>query len=226
MAKEEQTIMVVNRDKLFGENRKDLFNGFSDYNGIDYESRIVYNYEWMRRGKSDDDIISLESQGKKSAESDPRFKQPIAYCMIVNKRLNKVFAYQRSSGHNEDRLGGKISWGIGGHIEKLDVDNIDGTNPIQISMNRELTEEVDGLGEYKFKVLGYINDETNSVGQVHIGVLYIIETDSENIIPRDSEIEHGEFRSISELEKICEDTNFEVESWSRIAFEPLKKLLS
>lgn len=218
--------MVVNRDYLFGENKKDQFNGFSDYTQINYESRILSNYEWMRRGKSGEDIKSLESVGKKSAESDSQFKQPIAYCMIVNRRLNKVFAYKRSGEHNESRLGGKYSWGIGGHIEKFDVENEDGTNPIQISMNRELTEEVDGLGDYKFKVLGYINDENNSVGQVHIGVLYIIETDSENIIPRDSEIEHGSFKSIGELEKICNDSNMEVESWSRIAFEPLKKLLS
>ena len=217
--KKDQIILGVKRVYLFGENNRDHFQGFRPADEIDYEVRTLQNYEWKRRG---------------DLEDDASMKHPIPYCVIVNPRLKMVFAYQRAGGHTEGRLAGKYSWGIGGHVEKLDEKGVH--NPIKMSMRRELQEEADievnGKSKNVARVLGYINDDTPSqepgkiaVGQVHLGILYIIETDAEIITPKDAEIANGRLMTIGELEAICADPTMEVESWSQIAFDPVKRFL-
>jgi len=204
----EQLIMTVKRESLFG---ADTFEGFKPQSQVDFESRILGNFKYMKRGV---------------AEEDPIHKQPIGYAMIVNPDLKQVFAYQRSTkeaNYHEKRLQGKWSWGVGGHIEKTDIES---RNPIHGSMLRELEEEVEMNGSVNPRVLGYINDDSNDVGKVHFGILYVVETDSTIIRPRDSEADNGSLKTIEELEGICTTLNFTVEEWSKIALEPLREYFS
>ena len=207
MSKQDQNIIVVERKILFNYEREN-FQGFRDNKEFDYENIILQNLKIMRRG---------------DAEKDVNHKQPIAYTSIVNPATRQIFAYQRAKqdkDYHEKRLLGKWSWGLGGHIEPFDNEK---GNPIRESRLRELEEEVKILGEIdKLEILGYINDDSNSVGQVHFGILYVVETRG-NIIPKDSEIALGGFRRIGELNETCK--NYDVENWSRIALEPLKKYL-
>lgn len=203
----ERLIMVVKREALF---REDCFEGFRPGDEIDYLARILEHPEWMERD---------------AVEDNPAYKQPVAYIIIVNPGLKKTFAYQRSSQdekYPEKRLQGKWSWGIGGHIEKFDVG---GKNPIQTSALRELKEEIIIQGPISLRVLGYINDDRDEVGKVHFGILYIAETNSTTIKPKDPEIDNGRLRALEELDKICLSTDFTVEEWSRISLEPLKAYL-
>jgi predicted NUDIX family phosphoesterase len=204
MKKEEKLIMVVKRDSLF---KEDYFEGFKGPDGIDYNSRILENFEYIKRNK---------------AEGDSRYKQPIAYCIIVNPASKHIFAYQRSRQemeYTERRLSGKWSWGVGGHIEKIDTKD---ANPIFASMSRELKEEVeiDSIGSPK--LLGYINDDNDDVGRVHFGILYVLEVNSDIVKPKDSEVSIGRLATIEELEKICLSSGSIVEDWSRISLDPLK----
>lgn len=206
MNKNEKLIMVVDRDVLFG---KDYFQGFRYHKEVNYERRILKNFKYIER-----DLV----------ENNPELKQPIAYMLIVNPNLKKVFVFQRAShdkAYGEKRLQGKWSWGVGGHIEKMDVKS---GNPIKASMMRELKEEVEISGNVRPVMLGYINDDRNSVGKVHFGILYLIETDAEAVKPRGKEITSGSLRSLEDMEKI--NSEFVVEEWSKIALEPLKKILS
>ena len=205
--KNEKLIMVVRKDLLFN---GDYFQGFRPQNKVDYESRILKNFTYMKRGL---------------AEENTNYKQPIGYALIVNTNLKKVFAFQRSSHdskYKEKRLQGKWSWGVGGHIEKFDLEN---GNPISISMLRELEEEVSIGSTVKSKVLGYVNDDFDDVGSFHFGILYIFETTSKDVKPKDPEIDNGKLRNIKELEDICLNPYFRVEGWSKIALEPLKRYL-
>ena len=205
MKKSEELIMVVGRETLFS---GDCFEGFKPQKEVNYESRILDNYHYMKRGL---------------AEVDPTHKQPIGYAMIVNPELKQVFAYQRSnkdSSYPEKRLQGKWSWGVGGHIEKFDIEN---ANPIHASMLRELEEEVDVNGRVNPRVFGYINNDSDDVGKVHFGVLYVVETDARIVEPKDSEIDNGGLRTIEELEAICSSSDFKVEEWSKISLKPLKQ---
>ena len=203
--KNDQIILAIDKNILFFNN---YFEGFKYQNEINYEDRILNNINYMKRGL---------------AEENPAFKQPIAYSMIVNPSLKQVFAYQRAShdsNYSEKRLQGKWSWGVGGHIEKIDREN---GNPIHASMLRELREEVFINETINPKVLGYINNDTDAIGKVHFGILYIIETNSTIIKPKDSEIDNGKLINIGKLEKICSSPKMNVEEWSNIALKPLKK---
>ena len=199
----DKEIMVVPKGDLFDNN---YFEGFMKKNSVDYEKRILSNFSYMQR--------SL-------AENSPEYKQPVGYALIINPKTKKIFVYQRAKdkNYNEKRLQGNWSWGLGGHIERID----DAKNPIHSSMLRELNEEVYIEGDIKLKVLGYINDDSNPVGKVHFGVLYLIETNS-GVRPKDAEIASGKFMDLNELEKIC-SSDQKIDSWSRISFAPLKEYL-
>jgi predicted NUDIX family phosphoesterase len=201
MDKNEKLIMVVDRDKLFASRS---FIGFLPANEFNFEKIILENYYFVKRGQ---------------AERDRTKKQPIAYAVILNNR--KIFAYQRSSStkeHGDERLQHKWSWGIGGHIEKPD----ESRNPIITSMMRELEEEV-GLVNASVKLLGYINDDSDDVGKVHFGLLYLLET-NQQLKPISAELKQGKFMSFDDIEKLAE--NEQVESWSKIALLALKPLFS
>ena len=198
--------MVVDRSTLFADS---YFQGFSPADVANYNEIIQDNFTWEKRGL---------------AEQNSDLKQPIAYCIIVNEKTNEIFAYQRASKdgqYDEKRLRGMWSWGIGGHIDKIDLN---GTDPIKTSMLREIEEE---LYMDKFKepeILGYINDDQTEVGQVHFGLLYLFKTTSK-VRPKDSEIAWGNFVPYDKLEEIIMDSETKVETWSEIALEPIRKAL-
>ncbi len=207
MDKMDKQILVVPRAVLFPHGRS--FEGFVSREHFDYESLMVGSYMYMRRG---------------DAEVDPSFKQPIAYCLIVNPELKTVFAYKRAENkehYQEGRLQGKWSWGVGGHIDEIDVEDKN-SNPIHISMLRELEEEVTIMGSKKPRVLGYVNNDEDEVGKVHIGVLYLVETDAREVLPKDKEMAEGRMMELSELEEILESPDCVVEGWSKIAYGAVK----
>lgn len=204
----DREIMVVKRDVLFSQRS---FYDFVEPGEFDFETMILSNYEWMEQ---------------RIAESNHSFKQPIGYAIICNPLAKKVFVYQRSSKdehYAEKKLQGKYSCGVGGHIEKLDMA---ATNPISASTLREIAEEVDITTSGNLKIIGYINDDLDDVGKVHFGILYLLETNMEIIKPKDPEIKNGRLIHLNELEQICNNPNYPVESWTRIAKAPLKKYLS
>ena len=55
--------------------------------------------------------------------------------------------------------------------------------------------------------------------------MYIVETNSAAVKPKDAEIDNGKLRTIEELEEICSSPEFTVEEWSRISLKPLKQYL-
>ncbi len=215
-------IVVVKNKVLFGDGNEDYFEGFRPAEEINYESRILKNYKIMRRGSTEEP----KDHPKGNAELNTDYKQPIGYTILFNPNLKKVFAYQRSSKDEkycEKRLQGKWSWGFGGHIEPSD--NVKG-NMLRESVMREVTREevlIDGK-IIDMKSMGYINYDSNDVSKVHFAMLYGLSTDAERIVAKDKEIARVELLSLSELEEMC-SLGANVEAWSRIALEPLRKLL-
>ena len=197
--------LVVKRDVLF-ENK--YFQGFLPFDEHDYISKVLENYEYHIRG---DEL-----------ENNSSLQQIIHYDWIVDKKEKKVFAYQRASGkknYSETRLMNKISCGIGGHIDKEDS-----SNPIEKAMMRELMEEVVMKKYPKPKIVGFLNDDSDSVGKVHFGIVAVAETNGD-VSKGDNEMKTGRFYSIGELESIFSDTNYEVESWTRISWPFVKDYL-
>ncbi len=205
--KSDQMIMVAPRRVLFA---SDYFQGFRPAREVDYESRLLKSFGYRRRGE---------------VEDDPSWKQPIGYALVVNRAARTVFAYQRSSKageYHETRLMGKWSWGVGGHIEKCD--GADG-NPIRASMLREVGEEIGLASSGEPEVLGYINDDSDPVGKVHFGVLYVIPTSQTVVHPACPELQEGGMRAAEELEALISRPGVIVEEWSKFSLPPLIEYL-
>ena len=203
MGKMDKQVMVVPREKLLGSQH---FEGFAATT-TDFVSRILAHHHYMRRG---------------DAEENPAFKQPICYVAIINPVTKSVYAYERASNNHtgDARLHGLYSWGFGGHVEPCDA----GENPLFASRVRELQEEARGTFSEP-KVIGYINDESDAVNQVHFGVLCVVETTGD-VALNDPALINGSWVPISELEKRCASPEWNVEAWSKIALEPLKNYFS
>ena len=220
MGKSDQQILAIKREHLFPEG---IFQGFKSSKDIDYESRILNHMEFVRRGSTSEP----ENHPLGNAELSKIYKQPIGYAILANISRKEVFAYKRAvqdKDYSEKRLQGKWSWGFGGHIEFSD--NQKG-NPIRESMIREVTrEELEIFGKINEIIpLGYINDELDSVGRVHFGILYLINTNATRVEPKDKEAEIVEPKKLIGLEELCNSTDCEVESWSRIALDSLRRIL-
>lgn len=204
-------IMAIEKDILF---KDGYFEGHQDIKEYNYEELILNNYQYFLRSE---------------IEHDKKYKQPIGYLIIVNHEQKTIFSYQRASKDNEykeKRLQGRWSWGIGGHIEKNDLEFSANNNPIKISTARELEEETGlKIDPDNLKNLGYINNDTDDIGSVHFGVLYIIETELLQLSSSSLEIKNGQFRSIQKLLEMIKSNDYQVEEWSRISLDLIKQYL-
>lgn len=106
------------------------------------------------------------------AETNEEYVQIIPYVVVASK--GRILSYQRSSGGGEDRLYGKYSIGIGGHL-----DFVEGESPItcmQNGMAREMKEELGLDSEMSdYAPLGTLYDPSDAVGRVHFGLVYGLE---------------------------------------------------
>lgn len=144
-------------------------------------------------------------------ETDPTYKQIIPY--LVFKHEDKYFLMQRQAKASEQRLKSKYTLGIGGHIRLEDLTNSD----IMGWAQREFEEEVNYTGSYKVTPLGILNDDTDAVGQVHIGFVLLVEGDSGDISVK-SELKGGELYTLEE----CETFYPNMEGWTQMVFDLLK----
>ena len=210
MPDDNEIILAVKRVYLFPTTAY-FFTGFRPAGQINYESIIEKNFLTLTHG---------------SATQNKSLKQPIAYVTIYNVTEKKFFIYQRATedkDYGEKGLQGKLSLGFGGHMKPLD--NKDGGG-IRKSLIREIGEETGLTGMLgDIKLLGYVNDESNDVNRIHFGMLYAARTDSLLISPKDPEIKKWELKTLKEIQKISKDPECKLETWSRIALEPLSELL-
>lgn len=212
-AKWEEQIIVVPRNELF-EGEALTFDGVMTDKGI--VNKIVDNiskhYSVMRRGDEKDPTPLTEN-----AEINFEMKQPIPYAII--RRGNEVFLYRRLAGGGEGRLKDKLSLGVGGHMNKMGHATFE--QELSDNLNRELNEEVDlKANEMTVVPYGLINDDSEDVSRVHLGILYGIEVDSDaTVAVKETEQLEGEWVDLNELHE-SEDFN-RLEGWSQIAVEHL-----
>lgn len=203
MSKFDEQIIVVSRELLF-DNEKNAFNGFLSKNDGQGEEifNTFKNYEVKRRG---------------DMEEDPSYKQLISYCLLENEN-DEILVYQRLSGGGEERLHGQSSVGVGGHMNN--VVGADSINEVlRVNAQRELNEEV-GLSEDRsqnMEYIGFINDDTNAVGKVHIGVVFKIKVKSSDVEVRETDTLKINWISQDEIN----DLNH-FESWSALILKDLK----
>ncbi len=150
------------------------------------------------------------------AEDDSSLKQIIPYCLIEHER--DLFLMGRKRGGGERRLYDKLSLGVGGHINPIDVPR-DGDlrQTVQRALEREIREELRLDSPSTQTFLGILNDDSNPVGQVHLGFVYKLTLQRRAVEVRERESLEGGFVAISSLPEV----EGRMEKWSRILAESL-----
>ena len=112
-------------------------------------------------------------------EGHKELQQIIAYILIFNKDIDKLYINKRIDG--EKRLLNKVSIAVGGHINDTD----EGLNRIFNGAIRELHEEVELTNAEKFRSIGFIRD-INSITNDHLGIVFAVTADDAKIIEKES----------------------------------------
>lgn len=122
---------------------------------------------------------------RNSVEDDTRYKQVIPYIMVRKPLFNavgegtkqpEVLRYTRTEKSGEQRLAKLKSVGFGGHIKQEDHESP--LIALTQGMDREIAEELEFPRQVKVahpEFAGLINDESTAVGQVHVGLLYVMD---------------------------------------------------
>lgn len=150
------------------------------------------------------------------AEGDPTHKQLIPYCLF--KYEDKILHYLRGKSGGEARLHSKGSIGVGGHINPVDNTNEGGEKTYKAAVAREIDEELTLGAGYKDEIIGLINDDSNEVGKVHLGVVHLVTLDSDAVASREDCLTDLQLIPIKELRGEYFES---LESWSQMALNLL-----
>ena len=150
------------------------------------------------------------------AEDDPSLKQLIPYFII--RHDSSIWCYVRGKASGEERLVSKMSIGIGGHINNEDLDLFE--NIYSRGADRELHEEVNVPEGSRNRIVALLNDDSNDVGKVHLGVVHVLDCPSAEVSRRENVIADAGFRTVEELGTMRD----RLETWSQICFDQLEAL--
>ena len=191
--------------KLMTYKKKGLIKGNSEV-----LKRIVQNGLFLRRSE---------------LEEDPSFKQIIPYAIISNKEPERsgvrqsqsFYLFRRTSNQTEKRLHNKFSLGVGGHMNPND--SMESKEQYLIDeLKRELYEEVkllNGCLIEDIEFIGFINDDTISVGSVHIGLLYNIHVSNKEVYINETDKMTADWIDKPNLAEFYEG----METWTKITFD-------
>jgi predicted NUDIX family phosphoesterase len=180
--------------------------------------------------------LSRERGGDNNVEYDASVQQLIVYGFIQLKD-GRFMLYQRGAeAYTESRLAGKVSLGIGGHVEPTDLSLMD-------SFYRELEEEiaieVDGkpvsfrkpdgaidvplMQQYiTVEPVGIIKDESEEVGIVHLGIAFRLTPTKDglnaSIRPEDGQNVRSFFVTPKEYIALTRSGDIVTEGWTDIVF--------
>ena len=145
------------------------------------------------------------------AEIDASHKQLIPYVVVRDGAA--VFLMSRTDAGGDARLHGKASIGVGGHLNPVD----EGDDALMAGLRREWHEELETDWEPEFRLVGLLNDDSNAVGAVHLGIVFVVEAAGRPVRVREQEKLTGAFADVDEVA----DSWDRLETWSRLVAEAL-----
>jgi predicted NUDIX family phosphoesterase len=148
-------------------------------------------------------------------EDDPGFKQIIPY--VIFRSGGAVFCYTRGRSQGEARLHRLRSLGVGGHVAEADADGRATLDAYEMALRRELDEEVAIQSAGSIRRVGLINDDSNPVGQVHLGVVHLYELQRPAITPREDGLAGAEFLALGQIREL----RSQFETWSQICIDQI-----
>ncbi len=203
MAQEEQ-VLVVERKVL---EQVGMFHGLTfDVNRYLRKIFVQGTACFMRRSQ---------------VEENPAYKQLIPYVIMACD--GKYLSYVRGTRAGETRLIGNRSIGIGGHInpgDDMPLFNADFYETYLAAVKREVAEEVSVETSHTDRVVALLNDESNEVGRVHLGIVHYWILDAPKVNKREQMITQMAFMNPAELQEV-RDT---METWSQLCLSHLAEI--
>jgi len=199
----EENILVIKRS---------LFDQLGAFQGLNFEPR-KYLDAILSRGNNFFLRRSL-------AEKDPGHKQIIPYVLLAHG--NRVLFYVRGKKAGEQRLVAKGSIGIGGHMNESDESlfALDEA-AYRAGVEREVGEEIKIETKFDDRVVALLNDDSNEVGQVHLGIVHVFRLAEPKVKKNEAMITELAFLSREELVARRDS----LETWSQICLDSLERLL-
>jgi predicted NUDIX family phosphoesterase len=140
------------------------------------------------------------------AEESPDWKQLIPY--VVVRDAEWVFLMDRTDAGGDARLHRKASIGVGGHLNPVD----EGEDPLMVGLQREWAEELVAAWEPEFRLVGLLNDDSNPVGAVHLGVVFEVQAAGRPVAVRETDKLSGGFVPPSDVLAAWD----RLETWSQL----------
>jgi len=159
---------------------------------------------------------------RSEAEQDPNYKQIIPYVIMACE--GRYLNYVRGKRAGEGRLVGNRSLGIGGHINPVDdmpLFSNDFRDTYRTAVEREVDEEVNVETGHTDTVVALLNDDSNEVGRVHLGIVHCWHLEAPAVTRREQMITQMGFSSLSELRE-GRDT---METWSQLCLDGLEEMM-
>lgn len=168
------------------------------------------------RGVRTDDLAEVlaafadhgEYRVRAEVEDDPSFQQLIPY--VVVRDADRVFLMRRLRAGADTRLHDRWSIGVGGHIGESD-------GGLEGGLAREWAEELVADWVPDLRMLGLLNDDTDPVGAVHLGVVYAADAVGRPVAVRETHKLEGAFAPLSEADALGD----RLETWSRLVLDHL-----
>jgi predicted NUDIX family phosphoesterase len=192
--------------------KRSLFDQLGSFQGLNFESR-KYLDAILSRGNN---FFLPRAQ----AEKDPTHKQIIPYVLLTHG--GKLLHYIRGKKAGEQRLVAKGSIGIGGHMNESDESlfALDEA-AYRAGVEREVGEEIRIDAEFEDCIVALLNDDSNEVGQVHLGVVHVFKLAEPKVEKREAMITNIAFLAKEELLARRDS----LETWSQICLDALDRLI-
>ena len=200
----EENVLVIKRA---------LFDQLGSFQGLNFEPQ-KYLDAILSRGNN----FFLR---RALAEKDPTHKQIIPYVLLAHS--DRVVFYIRGKKAGEQRLVAKGSIGIGGHMNESDESlfALDEA-AYRAGVEREVAEEIKIETKFEDRIVALLNDDSNEVGQVHLGIVHVFRLAEPKAQKNETMITELEFLSPDQL-RARRDS---LETWSQICLDSLDRLLA
>jgi predicted NUDIX family phosphoesterase len=188
---------------------RELFEDLGDFQGI--ETDVVRYLEAIL------DPANNFFMDRGEAEEDPSFKQIIPYALFHHE--GKYLHYTRGKSGGESRLHAQGSVGIGGHINPVDerTDPL-GRETYLAGVEREIDEELIITAGHKNQIVALLNDDSNSVGKVHLGVVHLFELESDQVTSGEDALANLAFQTVADLKGALHP---KLETWSQFCVDQI-----
>ncbi|HUY55625.1 MAG TPA: hypothetical protein VMV23_10760 [Candidatus Nanopelagicaceae bacterium] len=153
-----------------------------------------------------------EFRPRSEVEAQPDWQQVIPH--LVVRDGTKILTMRRLRAGSEPRLRGQVTLGVGGHINAGDGAP---RSAWGAGCRREWGEEVVCDRELMAQAVGLLKDDAGAVGQVHLGVLILVDATTAAVEVRERDKLEGRMAPIDQLGVYY----LEMETWSQFVYDAL-----